>query len=1051
VEDRLREAALAVSGAEGERVYEDLVASLAAILKVEFATIAVYDAPARTQFRTLARFARGRVRDNLSYPIAGTPCEKAMGHAFGYYPRGVRAQFPGDGELQDLGIEGYAATTLNDARGEPIGLVSVMSRGALENEALVEAMLKIFAARIGAEIERRRAEEDLRLQVERLRVSEAQYRAMFDAAVDALVLRDAEYRVVDVNPAFLTRTGFRREEVVGRDQLIVIPGGERERLFELHKRAIAGEQVQFEAPATAADGSAVQVEVRGVPMTHQGKPHVLYVGRDITQRKAREARLRASEEQYRAIFNATTDALVLRDAEFRIVDVNPAFEALSGRRREEVLGSRELTMRVPEKNADRHEVHGRALAGESLHLETEAARKDGQGFLLDVHVVPIAYKGLPHVLYIGRDITERKAQEARLRGSEEQYRAIFDAAADALVLRDADFHIVDVNAAYSAMTGKRREDVVGLETLTFNTGVPEERVRALHRRALAGEPVQFEAPSIRGDGRLADLEVRGVPMQHEGRPHVLYVGRDITERKAAEERLRASEEQYRAIFNATDSPLVLRDAAFRIVDVNPAYEAMSGYSRDEVVGAQGLTFSDSSQLAERRAMHDRALAGEQVDFELEGRSKQGRPFVVEVRLVPIRYRGEPHVLQIGQEMTARRAADAERAQLEAQLRQAQKMEAIGHLTGGIAHDFNNILQGILGNLSLASERQAELHDARLGKYLERAQHSAQRARELIAQMLTFSRGQRGARRAVSLADLVHDASKLLRSTLPSTIELRLSVENAVPVMELDPVQIEQVVLNLCINARDAMRGAGAIRIGLKPAARAKGVCASCRQKVSGSFIELSVRDTGPGIPPNVMERMFEPFFSTKDVGRGSGMGLSLAHGIVHDHGGHILVDSLPNERTKFQVLLPAPEAGAATQPAGPAAGEAAPARARLSGRVLVVDDEQAIREFMADLLGGWGLEVDVLADGAAARDAVAADPQRFDLVITDQTMPHLTGLKLARVLSRLRPGLPVILYTGYAEDLSPQELREAGVLKLVRKPVEPAQFFPILAAHLAAR
>jgi CheY-like chemotaxis protein len=270
-------------------------------------------------------------------------------------------------------------------------------------------------------------------------------------------------------------------------------------------------------------------------------------------------------------------------------------------------------------------------------------------------------------------------------------------------------------------------------------------------------------------------------------------------------------------------------------------------------------------------------------------------------------------------------------------------------------------------------------------------------------------------------------------------------------MELDPVQIEQVVLNLCINARDSMRGSGAIRIALKPAARIRAVCASCRQKVDGNIVELSVRDTGPGIPSTVMDRMFEPFYSTKDVGRGSGMGLSLAHGIVHEHGGHILVDSMPNERTKFQVLLPAPDSGAATAPEGRAAGSPAPARARLSGRVLVVDDEQAIREFMADLLGGWGLEVDVLADGASARDAVAADPQRFDLVITDHTMPQLTGLKLARLISRLRPGLPVILYTGYAEDLSPQELREAGVLKLVRKPVEPAQFYPLLAEHLRSR
>jgi CheY-like chemotaxis protein len=182
------------------------------------------------------------------------------------------------------------------------------------------------------------------------------------------------------------------------------------------------------------------------------------------------------------------------------------------------------------------------------------------------------------------------------------------------------------------------------------------------------------------------------------------------------------------------------------------------------------------------------------------------------------------------------------------------------------------------------------------------------------------------------------------------------------------------------------------------------------------------------------------------------MGLSLAHGIVHEHGGHILVDSLANERTKFRVLLPAPEPGAAE--AAPANDPTQPpvrARARLAGRVLVVDDEEVIREFMAELLGSWGLEVTIFPDGAAARDAVQADPQRYDLVITDQTMPQLTGLALAKVISRLRPGLPVILYTGYAEDLSPRELREAGILTLVRKPIEPAQFFPLLAGYLPAR
>jgi PAS domain S-box-containing protein len=922
MEDKLRAAALAVSGAEGEQAYEQLLRSLAAILGVEFAQIALYEMPARTHLRTVARLIDGRLARNAAFPIAGTPCERAIGRAFGFFPRGVRELFREDADLQALGMESYAATTLVDARGEPVGLLSVLSRRPLDNEALVEGMLKIFGTRIAAEVERRRAEDVLR-------ASESQYRAIFNAAADALVLRDAEYRVVDVNPAFLKATGKRREEVVGADQLIVIPPAERERLFALHQRAIAGEPIHFEAKAQGPGGRTADVEVRGVPMMHQGRPHVLYVGRDVTQRKAQEARLRASEEQYRAIFDATADALVLRDAQFRIVDVN---------------------------------------------------------------------------------------------------------------------------AAYEAMTGTRREQVIGLQSLTLTRGHDPELRRKLHDEAIAtGRSVFFETDGTRPDGSKLVLEVRGVPMSYRGEPHVLYMGRDVTERRLAERAQRASWEQYRAIFDATADSLVLRDEEFRIVDVNPAYEAMSGRPRAEALGRQDVTMSDPEMAARIRELHQRALAGELVSWEANARRKNGEPFDIEVRGVPISQQGRPHVLYIGRDISSRKRAEAEREQLEDQLRQAQKMEAIGHLAGGIAHDFNNILQGILGNLTLAAERQAQLADARLGRYIERAQHSAQRARELIRQLLTFSRGQGGERRPVSLPDLVRDASKLLRSTLPATLELHQSIEEPLPRLRLDPVQVEQVVLNLCINARDALRGTGTIRIGVRRPARVRGVCASCRQKVDGSYVELFVRDNGPGIAPEVMDRMFEPFYSTKAPGQGSGMGLSLAHGIVHEHGGHILVDSLPGERTKFRVLFDASAGGGTV--ALPGEDETVPparARSRLAGRVLVVDDEETIREFMADLLGGWGLEVTVLGDGAAARDAVAAEPRRFDLVITDQTMPQLTGLALAREVSRLRPGLPVILYTGFGDDLSPRDLREACVAQLVRKPIEPAQFFPLLAAHLRA-
>ncbi len=440
-----------------------------------------------------------------------------------------------------------------------------------------------------------------------------------------------------------------------------------------------------------------------------------------------------------------------------------------------------------------------------------------------------------------------------------------------------------------------------------------------------------------------------------------------------------------------------------------------------------------------------------MQWEARARSKSGEAFDIEVRGVPVRHQGQPHVLYVGRDITERKRAEAERVELGEQLRQAQKMEAIGQLTGGIAHDFNNILQGILGNLVLAEERQAELGDDRLGRYLERARVSSQRARDLIQQMLTFSRGRGGERRPASLAGLAREALKLLRSSLPATLELRTELDDALPEVAADAVQVEQVLMNLCINARDAMDGAGVIDVRVRAAEYGRATCASCRQRVAGRFVELSVRDTGMGIEPRVLDRMFDPFYSTKQVGKGSGMGLAMVHGIVHQHGGHVLVLGEPGKGAEFRVLFEWPTGvapAARKRDAKARKGRAAPAR--LAGRVLVADDEEVIREFLAELLGGWGLEVVACADGVEARDAFAADPQGFDAVLTDQTMPRLTGLQLAKLVTRMRPGIPVILCSGYGEELQPRELEAAGVRTLARKPVEPLQLRELLGAALPA-
>lgn len=526
------------------------------------------------------------------------------------------------------------------------------------------------------------------------------------------------------------------------------------------------------------------------------------------------------------------------------------------------------------------------------------------------------------------------------------------------------------------------------------------------------------------------------------------------ERLRTEEAQRASEASYRAIFEASQDAIFVHDMdTGAIVDVNPTACRVYGYSYDEMLR---LSVADLSSGVPPYTLRDavkyinKVKAGEPQRFEWHRRNKDGSLHWDEVLLQIARIGGMDRVVAFTRDITARKEAEAERDRLEAQLRQAQKMEAIGHLTGGIAHDFNNILTGVMGYIVLAEERVRATGDTKLSGYLEHAQRSGQRARDLIQQMLTFSRGQRGEPRPLQLAPLIRETVKLLGATLPSSIEFATCLDNDAPPALLDPVQVEQVLMNLCINARDAMRGSGRIEVRLNEAVPDGQTCASCRQPVSGRFVEIGVSDSGSGIAPEVLERMFEPFFSTKEVGKGSGMGLATVHGIVHEHGGHVLVDSGPGQGARFRVLFP-PLAGAtATSTARVAAGGKARQGPSLSGRVLVVDDDESAGGFMGDLLETWGLASTVLRESPAALAAVRTQPQAFDLVVLDLTMPRMNGLELARRLRALRADLPLILYSGYSEGLSDNQLRAAGVDARVRKPVDTDELLAILRRLLPA-
>ena len=657
---------------------------------------------------------------------------------------------------------------------------------------------------------------------------------------------------------------------------------------------------------------------------------------------------------------------------------------------------------------------------------------------------------------------ERRNATQALRQSEESYRSIFEAAEDALFVHDANTgEILDVNPKACEVYGYSREEFRLLDIGTLSSGIPPytlEHAAKLIERAKRQGPIRMEWQRRNKDGSLHWDEVYIKLVKIGGADRILAVTREITDRKAREEALRKSEDRLRATVDTALDCIIAMNEQGEIIEFNPAAEETFGHRKLDVLGCSlaELVIPPRYRLAHTAGMQHYLASGEGPYLgrrvEVTAMRFDGSEFPAELAVDVAQ--GADGRIFIGylRDITERRRAEDDRVRLEGQLRQAQKMEAIGQLTGGIAHDFNNILTGTMGYLTMAREQAAQYANAKLNRYLDRAEQSSERARRLIQQMLTFSRGQRGEPRSLQLAPHLADAIRLMQSSLPSSVEIHTAFDEDVPCVLIDPLHVEQVLMNLCINARDAMQGKGQLTVALHTRHCVGCTCTSCHQAVDGDFVELAVSDSGPGIAPPVLERMFEPFFSTKEVG--SGMGLAMVHGIVHEYGGHILVESEPGSGATLRVWFPAwfPPAQEAIdmQRAVPDPGGAGARREALRGHILLVDDELSVREFMRDLLSSWGLEVTEAANGIEACEAIAAAPDAFDLVLLDQTMPRMTGLEAAGQLVKLRPALPLLLYTGYSEHVSPAQLAAAGIRSLIKKPLDIPSFRRLLEELLAS-
>ncbi|HWS67774.1 MAG TPA: PAS domain S-box protein [Steroidobacteraceae bacterium] len=582
---------------------------------------------------------------------------------------------------------------------------------------------------------------------------------------------------------------------------------------------------------------------------------------------------------------------------------------------------------------------------------------------------------------------------------------------------------------------------------------PEDRplLEAMkNRSSSATNAYELEYRVVRPDGSIRHCHHVAHPVFAASGELVEYVGTimDVTERKRAAEVLQRSKNRFRAMVEKSAEGIVLMLPDKGIVYASPSVERVLGYTPEELAGRTNQWFVENVVHPDYR-QHSldtwtRLLldADHELTDEVVVLHKDGSWRWIESTTRNLLH--EPSVQAVVanfRDITERKRAQAERGRLEQRLRQAEKMEAVGRLAGGVAHDFNNVLAGVLAYGEMLFEEAPE--DSPLKRYAQNVLTAASRGRELVEQILAYSRSQRGKRAPVDVAKVIAETLELIRGSLPARIRLEASAPESPQVVIGDATQLHQVVMNLCSNAIHAMSAGGTLRVMLETADISGERALSHGTLAPGRYVRLVVEDSGSGMDGATVSRIFEPFFTTKEVGQGTGLGLSLVYAIVTDSGGAIDVKTAPKQGSTFTIYLTRADVALA------AAETAATPLPRGRGeRVLLVDDETPLLAVTAEVLSRLGYEAVSFDDSHTALAAFEATPGRFDVVVTDEVMPGLTGTGLARALRRHRPDLPIVLVSGYSGPILTQDALAAGVSELLTKPLQSRDIATTLARVL---
>ena len=738
------------------------------------------------------------------------------------------------------------------------------------------------------------------------------------------------------------------------------------------------------------------------------------------EHKRAQSELRESEARFRDMFERSTIGKAMTACDGKLLKVNRAFADMLGLSTEELQQLTLAGITHPDDVPESLECVRALLAGEraTYRMEKRYRHRDGHWVFADTSATLLRpVQGTPRCMLASIvDISKRKRAEEVMRASEAHYQQLVSNTDTGFVVIDDKGIVLSANEPYQRLAGAQRiEDVIGHSVTEWTAPDEKEKnAQAVARCAEHGFIDNFETVYQYADGTRIDVSINAaVDQVFEGGVRIASLCRNITERKRAESALRESEQRLRRFYESDLVGAVYWNMRGKITDANDKFLEMVGYTRADLAAGHidwvGMTPPEYRQLDESSLAELKATGRNKAAFEKEYIRKDGTRLPILIAGAMLdgeRESGVAFVLDISE----RKQAEAERTKLEAQLRGAQRMEAIGLLAGGVAHDFNNLLSVILCGTEFAMESARE--NDRVRDELLEVKKAGERAVGLTRQLLAFSRKQVLQPDVLNLNQIATGVEKMLRRILGEDIDYVQTLAPDLGMVWADPGQIEQVLMNLVVNARDAMPEGGKLFIETSNAELDEDYASHHVAVLPGPYVLLAVTDTGCGMDPQTMARVFEPFFTTKETGKGTGLGLSTVYGIVKQSGGYIWVDSEPGHGTMFKIYLPiAHETVAAAPKVKPVLTST-----RGTETVLIVDDEEAIHAIVSRILGSAGYTVLTAATANEALRICKTHQGNLHLLLTDVVMPHMGGRLLAEHVAALRSGIKVLYMSGYTDD-----------------------------------